>query len=189
MFHALDADGRGSVSSAFLLGFLRRSGLRPRHDARLAGLVGYLRSANAFESERELSLVEFAQATRSCSTLLHKCITGALRVPDFEHFASVIERVFKDVAPNREGANADYIPQLKEVNPEQFAISVTTVDGQQFSVGDADTQFCIQSCSKPISYLMALRELGADYVHNHVGKEPSGPALGSMRHAVSCTRS
>ena len=56
----------------------------------------------------------------------------------------------------------------------QFAISVTTVDGQHFSVGDSDTQFCIQSCSKPITYLIAQTEFGPEYVHNHIGTEPSG---------------
>jgi hypothetical protein len=44
------------------------------------------------------------------------------------------------------------------------AISVTSVDGQQFSIGDADTQFCIQSCSKPISYLLAINQFGDEYV-------------------------
>ena len=57
------------------------------------------------------------------------------------------------------------------------AIAVTTVDGQQYRVGDADTPFCIQSCSKPLSYLLALDEFGADYVHKHVGTEPSGHAF------------
>ena len=56
----------------------------------------------------------------------------------------------------------------------QFAISVTTVDGQHFSVGDSDTQFGIQSCPKPITYLIAQTEFGPEYVHNHIGTEPSG---------------
>ena len=57
------------------------------------------------------------------------------------------------------------IPTSKaEVDPDQFSISVTTVDGQQFSIGDSDTQFCIQSCSKVISYLIALKQFGPEYV-------------------------
>ena len=44
-------------------------------------------------------------------------------------------------------------------------------------VGDADTPFCIQSCSKPLSYLIALDEFGEEYVHKHVGTEPSGHAF------------
>ena len=67
-----------------------------------------------------------------------------------------------------------------QVDPEQFAISVTSIDGQHFSIGDSDTQFCIQSCSKPISYLCGLKEFGTEYVHKHVGTEPSGHAFNEM---------
>ena len=105
---------------------------------------------------------------------------GDLRIPDFSQIAEIVEKVFKAVEPNTGGDNADYIPQLAEVDPDQFAISITSVDGQTFSVGDATKQFCIQSCSKPISYLIALNEHGQDYVHNHVGTEPSGHKFNEM---------
>jgi glutaminase len=32
----------------------------------------------------------------------------------------------------------------------------------------------VQSCSKAISYCIALEEKGTEEVHNHVGREPSG---------------
>jgi glutaminase len=53
-------------------------------------------------------------------------------------------------------------------------------EGQHFSVGDSDTQFCIQSCSKPITYLIAQTEFGPEYVHKSVGTEPSGMAFNAM---------
>jgi glutaminase len=67
-----------------------------------------------------------------------RVVTGKLRVPNFEGLQKVIEEVYEIVEPNISGANATYIPQLAEVDPDQFAISVTTIDGQHFSVGDAD---------------------------------------------------
>ena len=54
------------------------------------------------------------------------------------------------------------------------------MDGQHFSVGDTDRQFCIQSCSKPLSYLIALNEFGEEYVHDCVGTEPSGHKFNEM---------
>ena len=50
-----------------------------------------------------------------------------LRIPDFSHFAKVIEEVYKVVEPNTSGANAQYIPQLAEVDPDQVSDSAHTV--------------------------------------------------------------
>lgn len=74
----------------------------------------------------------------------------------------------------REGAPADYIPILAEANPDWFSVSITTVDGQQFSYGDTEVAFSIQSCTKPIMYATAVEDRGLPYVHRTVGFEPSG---------------
>merc|ERR1719163_1579697 len=90
----------------------------------------------------KLTLGQFNHAVKSCATLVHRAVQGRLRVPDFKSFKEGFEKVYADVLPDKSGDNADYIPQLATVDPEQFAISVTTIDGQHFSIGDADTQFC-----------------------------------------------
>ena len=179
LFNVLDLDGTGTVWSAFLTSFLEHDGLLP-DDPRLAGLFDYLRSMDGIHKDRPLDLREFADAISSCQSIINKCVTGKLKVPDFDRFAKTFAEVFGVVEPNASGANADYIPQLAEVDPDQFAISVTTVDGQHFSIGDFEEPFCIQSCSKPISYLMALKEFGAQYVHHSVGTEPSGRKFNEM---------
>jgi glutaminase len=61
-----------------------------------------------------------------------------------------------------EGTLASYIPQLAKANPDWFGISVVTVDGQQFSVGDVAQPFTIQSISKVFVYGMALEDYGRD---------------------------
>jgi len=66
------------------------------------------------------------------------------------------------------------------VNPEQFAISFCSIDGQRFNIGNSDTPFCIQSCCKPINYLIGLNEFGPEYVHDAIGKEPSGVKFNQM---------
>ena len=179
LFKALDVNGTDKVSSLFLTSFLKLYGLLP-DDPRLAGLYNYLRSVDGIVKDRALTLREFAEAISSCQFIVTKCVTGKLKVPDFDQFSKTFAEVFTIVEPNISGANADYIPQLAEVDPDQFAISVTTVDGQHFSIGDSQKPFCIQSCSKPISYLIALQEFGARYVHNSVGTEPSGRKFNEM---------
>ncbi|VEN60939.1 unnamed protein product [Callosobruchus maculatus] len=69
---------------------------------------------------------------------------------------------------------ASYIPQLKRMSPNYWGVSIVTIDGQRYSIGDVNIPFTIQSCSKPLSYAIALDLLGADVVHTYVGQEPSG---------------
>lgn len=69
---------------------------------------------------------------------------------------------------------ADAIPQLADQDPSLFGVSVCTVDGQRFSLGDSGETFCLQSCTNPFTYGMALEENGIQKVHEHVGREPSG---------------
>ena len=58
-------------------------------------------------------------------------------MPDFATLTVDITRMYDELLPVRSGAVADYIPQLRRVDPEQLAIAVCTVDGQRFAVGDA----------------------------------------------------
>ena len=84
------------------------------------------------------------------------------------------------VEGNRTGNNADYIPQLAKVNPEQWGVGVCTIDGQRWFTGDTDVRFCVQSCSKVITYAMAQTLHGSEIVHKHIGKEPSGRSFNEM---------
>ncbi|KAF2344767.1 Glutaminase [Trinorchestia longiramus] len=69
---------------------------------------------------------------------------------------------------------AQYIPQLSNVNPDYWAVSICTVDGQRYSVGDVKQPFTIQSCSKPLTYAIACADNGPDMMHQYIGLEPSG---------------
>ena len=61
-----------------------------------------------------------------------------------------------------------------------LGVSVCTVDGQIFNWGDCAHKFCLQACSKPITYAMAIEEVGLDAVHKHVGREPSGQDFNNL---------
>ena len=85
-----------------------------------------------------------------------------------------LQSVYNDVKKNNTGKVADYIPQLSKVDPSLFAISACTLDGEIIQIGDSDHDFCLQSCSKPLTYCIVRELLGRKKVHTHVGYEPSG---------------
>ncbi|CUH98189.1 Thermolabile glutaminase [Leisingera aquaemixtae] len=77
------------------------------------------------------------------------------------------------------GAVASYIPELGQVDPDQFAIAVATADGKLFHAGDALTRFSAQSITKVFTLAIALGRAG-DQLWNRVGREPSGTAFNSI---------
>lgn len=101
-------------------------------------------------------------------------------VPEFQGFAAKVKSIYDECNKNTSGAVADYIPELANADPKDWGVSVCTIDGQRLNIGDTDRFFSVQSTSKPITYGIALNEHGPEYVHNHVGHEPSGVSFNAI---------
>ena len=86
----------------------------------------------------------------------------------------VLDGVYRDLVDDCRGAVADYIPELAAVDPDSFAICLSTCDGTVYEVGDSRKRFAIQSISKPFSYALALADRGLSAVAERVDVEPSG---------------
>lgn len=96
---------------------------------------------------------------------------------DYDH---ILRQIYEEIAPLRnEGKQADYIPALAEVNPDQYGVCLCLTDGTTHKYGDADTAFSIQSISKVFSLAIALSYEGPA-LWQRVGKEPSGAAFNSI---------
>ncbi len=92
----------------------------------------------------------------------------------------LLEEVAAEVRPlAREGKVADYIPILAKVPAERFGLCLHFVDGSEYSVGDCDEPFSIQSVSKVFNLAIALEWLGED-IWQRVGREPSGTSFNSL---------
>src|SRR5271170_3064592 len=90
-------------------------------------------------------------------------------------------RCHADIQNDNSGAVADYIPELKKANSAHFGVSLATIDGHVYEVGDSGVPFTIQSISKAFVFALALELLGADRVEAVIGVEPSGDAFNSIR--------
>jgi glutaminase len=93
---------------------------------------------------------------------------------------AIVDDIHRHIAGREErGKVATYIPELAAVDPAQFGIAVTTIDGRQYAAGEADVPFSIQSVSKVFTLTLALGMVG-DRLWNRVGKEPSGTPFNSI---------
>lgn len=95
-------------------------------------------------------------------------------------FTNYLEALHERHLADRSGAVADYIPELASADPDPFGIAVATVSGSAYEVGDSQTHFTIQSISKPLTYGLAIEELGEERVRRSIGVEPTGDAFNSI---------
>lgn len=177
LFRSLDEKGIGYITKSYLINALERQGIM-HYDQRISELSTEL---NALAEGTPIDLNLFKKITSSNISLIEKTLTGNLIIPDFESFTAEIKDIYNQVKEIQLGAVADYIPQLSRVNPEHFAVSVCTVDGQIFNMNDeSDIAYCAQSTCKPINYCVALELNGEEMVHNHIGREPSGRSFNEL---------
>jgi len=92
----------------------------------------------------------------------------------------VLDGVHRELVGDCRGAVADYIPELAVVDPDSFAICLSTCDGTVYEDGDSRKRFAIQSISKPFSYALALADRGLAAVAERVDVEPSGEAFNEI---------
>ena len=74
---------------------------------------------------------------------------------------------------------ADYIPALAKINPDQFGMCLESVSGEVYPFMQSDTRFSIQSITKVFALALVLSLKGED-LWKRVGKEPSGTAFNSL---------
>ena len=95
-------------------------------------------------------------------------------------YSQLLENIYQSILPfAKEGKQADYIPELAKVNPDQFGMCIHTIYGEIAAIEQADTRFSIQSISKVFALAMCLSIKGDD-LWTKVGKEPSGTAFNSL---------
>ncbi|XP_047491930.1 glutaminase kidney isoform, mitochondrial-like isoform X2 [Penaeus chinensis] len=127
-------------------------------------------SINALQLEKGT----FKRVIQDNIVLISRALRHQFVIPEWLDFISHIEEFYWSVKGLTGGKVASYIPQLTRFSPDHWGVSVCTIDGQRYSIGDTDIHFTMQSCSKPVTYAIALNELGNETVHKYVGTEPSG---------------
>ena len=95
-------------------------------------------------------------------------------------YKTIIEDIYQEILPFADkGRQADYIPALAKVDPDQFGMCLHTVDGEEYPFMSADVRFSIQSISKVFALAMCL-SLKGESLWQRVSKEPSGTAFNSL---------
>ncbi|XP_012273145.1 glutaminase kidney isoform, mitochondrial isoform X6 [Orussus abietinus] len=181
LFDMFKSEDTGLLPVGKFLAALRTTGLR-KNDPRLQELTDNLKQEHLKSGGHEgishetqkLDMEQFRRIINPNIVLISKAFRHQFIIPDWSGFTKHIEDFYWKCKTNTEGKVAAYIPQLARMSPDYWGVSVCTIDGQRFSIGDTNIPFTLQSCSKPLTYAIALERLGQEVVHQYVGQEPSG---------------
>ena len=96
------------------------------------------------------------------------------------NFKVIIKETYQKIKNiDDKGQLASYIPELANVDQENFGVHISTIDHLNFGEGNCYDKFSIQSISKVLSLSLAYRILG-EKIWDRIGVEPSGTAFNSL---------
>lgn len=96
------------------------------------------------------------------------------------NYKHIIEDLYEEVLQlEDEGTLPSYIPELGNVNPDDFGVHLSTIDGRHFGVGNCYDKFSIQSIVKVLSLIIAYSSQEED-LWKRVKVEPSGTPFNSL---------
>ncbi|NNE14899.1 MAG: glutaminase [Saprospiraceae bacterium] len=95
-------------------------------------------------------------------------------------YQKIINAIYKQIKEEEDlGEIAKYIPELAKVDPNKFGVFLTTIENEEYGIGDCLEKFSIQSIAKVLSLTMAYQTLSGN-IWERVGVEPSGNPFNSL---------
>jgi glutaminase len=89
-------------------------------------------------------------------------------------YSKILNTIHQEaVTSKNKGEVATYIPELSKISVNKFGIHLIDINQNEFSSGDAEEKFSIQSISKVLSLSQALGIVGED-LWKRIDVEPSG---------------
>ncbi|MDY0279524.1 MAG: glutaminase [Salinivirgaceae bacterium] len=95
-------------------------------------------------------------------------------------YNAIIETVYKEILPYiAKGKIADYIPMLAKIDPNKFGFAMRTNNGEEYTYGDSNDNFSVQSISKLLTFVLCIKN-DDSLLNKRVKIEPSGNAFNSL---------
>lgn len=96
------------------------------------------------------------------------------------NYTAILQEIYQQIKRLPVTGNiSTTIPELAKIDPDKFGMHLTTLNGEDFSIGNSDEKFSIQSISKTLTVAMAFSLLG-ERMWERVGVEPSGNPFNSL---------
>ncbi|MCC8087701.1 MAG: glutaminase A [Rikenellaceae bacterium] len=97
-----------------------------------------------------------------------------------EQITDAVKEAYSKCVNIQEGANADYIPYLKNIPSDLFGIAVSLPDGTVVEEGDTGYIFGIVSVSKVPTAILVMNQYGPDILMDKIGADATGLPFNSI---------
>lgn len=148
-------------------------------DPRIVDFIDFVKELE--KEKKDISYELFKEILKPMYYLFTKISHNQLTIPSCQGFKEKVQKIYDHYKPRKfKGSFPKNLPMLCKADPDNFAVSICTVDGQIFNFGDTEQTVTMQSISKVINYLIALEQHGEEVVSKYVGAESSGQAFNSL---------
>ncbi|WP_260209730.1 glutaminase A [Apibacter adventoris] len=111
----------------------------------------------------------FFSLTNSCFTQTRKENTIVINKNE-QNINDLLSTIWEDSQTYiSKGQVADYIPELSKANKNLVGIAIIDNKGKLYTKGDTQNKFTIQSISKVIALMIAVKERGESYIFERMG--------------------
>jgi glutaminase len=112
----------------------------------------------------------FATYLLEKESVLKRAITDDLIIPNWSNFCYNMNTIYWQCVDIPEGVSPE---DFEFENLNQFGVTIVSVDGQIFEVGDNDNHTPMHALISPFLYAIDIEDHGYDKIHEKIGKEPS----------------
>jgi len=127
-----------------------------------------------------MKLLIVRQATVAMLALLAAGMPAFAEAPTPAAIEAALQQAYDTYKGLQEGANADYIPALAEVDPNLWGIALVTTDGTAYTKGDVTTEVSIQSISKVFTMAKVMEASGPMAIYDNMGVDATGQVFNAI---------
>jgi glutaminase len=127
-----------------------------------------------------MRLLIVRQATVAMLALLAAGMPAFAEAPTPAAIEAALQQAYDTYKGLQEGANADYIPALAEVDPNLWGIALVTTDGTAYTKGDVTTEVSIQSISKVFTMAKVMEASGPMAIYDNMGVDATGQVFNAI---------